>query len=202
MKLYYVPGTCSMASHIVTRELGLDVDMHKVDFATKQTEQGEDYHAVNPKGYVPALVLDDGETLTEGAAILQYLGDQKPEKGLTPEYGSMARYRLQEWLTFIGSELHKGMAPLFNPNIADGDRAFIVDKIKGRFGVLAGAVDGGTFLLGDQFTVADAYALVMLRWTDMFQIDLSDMPTLGKYRETLSARPAVQAAIEAEGLPG
>lgn len=201
MKLYYVPGTCSMASHIVVRELGLDVDMHKVDFATKQTEQGEDFDAVNPKGYVPALVLDDGETLTEGAAILQYLGDQKPETGLTPEYDSMARYRLQEWLTFISSELHKGMAPLFNPHIADGDRAFIVDKVKGRFGVLAGAVDDSTFLLGDQFTVADAYALVMLRWTDMFQIDLSDMPALGTYREALSARPAVQAAVEAEGLP-
>ncbi len=202
MKLYYVPGTCSLASHIVSKEIGLDIQMDKVDFESKDTESGENLRALNSKGYVPMLKLDDGSMLTEGVAILQYLADQAPESGVAPKAGTMERYRLQEWLTFISTEIHKGLVPLFNPHIAEADRGFVVDKVKMRFGYAQDAVKDGGFLMGDTFTVADAYILVLLRWTDMLKVDISDQPDLVAYRERLEARPAVQAALKAEGLLG
>ncbi|CAL1240860.1 glutathione transferase GstA [Candidatus Methylocalor cossyra] len=203
MKLYYTPGACSLAVHIVLREAGLPFELEKVDLATKKTEHGADFLAVNAKGYVPALGLDDGQVLTEDQVILQYLADRKPEAGLAPPFGTMERYRLMEWLGFIASEVHKGFGPLWNPSTPDATRENALALLGRRFDYLAGRLEaGGPWLLGDRYTVADAYLYTVLRWCDLHKVDLGRWPGLTEYRARVAGRPAVREAVQAEGLPG
>jgi glutathione S-transferase len=200
MKLYYTPGACSLAPHIAAREGGLALDLVKVDLKTHRTEAGADYREVNPKGYVPALQLDDGAVLTENAAVLQYLGDQAPEAGLLPKPGGFDRYRVVEWLTFVSTELHKGFGPLFNPELPAAARDQTIAKLKDRFGYLDGRLAGREFLHGDRFTVADAYLFTVLGWTKVHNIDLGPYPALRAYLERLGERPGVRQALKEEGL--
>jgi glutathione S-transferase len=200
MKLYYSPGACSLAPHIVVREAALAAELEKVDLAKKTTETGADYRQINPKGYVPALKLDDGSVLTENAAILQFLGDQAPEAGLIPEPLTIERYRLIEWLTFISTEVHKAFSPLFNPQLPDAARQQTIAKLEDRFGYLEQRFAGREFLQGDRFTVADAYLFTVLRWTKVHNLDLSPYPRLRAYRGGIAARAAVSRALEEEGL--
>lgn len=200
MKLYYAPGACSLAPHIVAREAGIDIELDKVDFATKKTASGKDFLAINPKGYVPALELDDGQILTEGPVIQQYLADRKPESGLAPANGTLERYRLQELLTYINGEIHKNYGPLFNPKITPEGREQQFGYLRKRFDLLDKSLAGKQFLLGDRFTVADAYLFVMLSWASHVGLDLSSNKNLGAYMQRLGGRPAVQAALKAEGL--
>jgi glutathione S-transferase len=202
MKLYYKPGVCSLAAHIVLRELGLPFDMEAVDLATRKTASGGDYRRVNPLGYVPALVLDDGTVLTENAAILQYLADSKPAAGLVPAAGTMDRYRLIAWLSFISSEVHKQFSPFFNPRTPAEWKEILLARLKARFEYLARHFEHNAYLMGDKFTIADSYLYVVLRWADRFQVDLSPWPALTQYLTRIAARPAVQAALKAEGLTG
>lgn len=200
MKLYFSPGACSLSPHIVSRELGLDIELEKVNFSDKKTDKGQDFNAVNPKSYVPTLQLDNGEVLTEGPAIVQYLADQKPEKGLAPAAGSFERYRLQEWLNFISTELHKGFSPLFNSKMPDEGKAIARERLSTRFAYVDGRLKDQQFLLGDQFSVADAYLFTVLNWANYVKLDLSGWPSLVAYHQRVGARPAVQAALVAEGL--
>lgn len=199
MKLYYSPGACSLSPHIVLRELGIPFDLEKVDTKAGKTERGADFRNVNPKGYVPALQLDDGKVLTEGPAIVQYLADQKPAARLAPQNGSFERYQLQEWLNYITSELHKSFSTLFNPNAPADFKQATKDAIGKRLDFLSGRVAKG-FLTGEQFTVADAYLFVILSWTKHVGIDLARWPVLTQFQARVAARPAVQAALKAEGL--
>ena len=201
MKLYFSPGACSLSPHIVLREIGLDPQLEQVDLKSKKTKAGADFLAVNPKGQVPTLVLDDGQTLTEGPAIVQYLADKKPEAKLAPANGTIERTRLQEWLNFVSTELHKGFSPLFNPAVPDEYKKMAKDALAQRFAMLDKHLgENGPFLTGSQFTVADAYAWVVLGWTKYQNIDLAPYPNLGKFIGTIAQRPAVQAAMKAEGL--
>ena len=200
MKLYYSPGACSLSPHIVLAEAGLPCEFEKVDLSAKRTERGTDYLSINPKGYVPALELDDGEILTEGPAIVQYLADRVPEKQLAPPAGSMARYHLQEWLNFISTELHKSFSPLFNPKASDEWKTAVKDLLGRRMAVIAKQLEGKHFITGDTFTVADAYLFTVLRWTAYVRFDLSPWPALASYMERVAARPAVQQALAEEGL--
>lgn len=200
MKLYYVPGACSMAPHIALREAGLTFDLDKMDPATRRTERGEDYLKVNPKGSVPALRLDDGEVLTEVAVILQYIGDRKPESGLAPAAGGMARYRLAEWLNYISSEVHKQLGPLFNPKLPPEWRDNQLNLLGKRFDILAERLASHPYLMGDRFTAADAYLFTVMNWCKLFKLDLGKWPALTAYLARVAARPAVQAALKAEGL--
>jgi len=200
MKLYYSPGACSLSPHIVLAESGLPFDLDKVDFSTMKSERGADFSKVNPKGYVPVIELDDGEVLTEGAAIVQYLADLVPKKKLAPVAGTMNRYRLQEWLNFIATELHKGYSPLFNPNLPDDLRAKSIERLGNRMGVVARHLEGRSYLMGDNFTVADAYLFTILRWSPRVKLDLSRWPVLSAYQQRIAKRPAVQHALEDEGL--
>ncbi len=200
MQLYYVPGACSLAPHIVARELGLPVSPVKVDLATRVAEDGRPYAEVNPKGYVPALRLPGGEILTEVAAVLQYLVDQAPEAALAPPPGTLARYRFVEWLTFISSEVHKGFGPLWNPATAAAVRTATVEKLGQRFAYLDAHLGEQPFLLGDAFTAADAYLFTVLSWAAYLKVDLSGFDNLKDYLARVSSRPAVQAALRAEGL--
>lgn len=200
MKLYYSPGACSLSPHIVLCELGLAHEAEKVDLRSHQTAGGVDFYAINPKGYVPALLLDDGQLLTEGPAIVQYLADQKPEAGLLPPAGSVARARVQEWLTFIGTELHKSFSPLFRPDAAEGWKTAARANIDKRLGYIDGVLAKSDYLTGGQFSVADAYLFVVLGWSGIVKVDLSPFPALQAFRERVGARPAVQAAMRAEGL--
>ncbi|HEU5217314.1 MAG TPA: glutathione transferase GstA [Gemmatimonadales bacterium] len=201
MKLYYFPGACSISPHIALREAGLQFDLERVDPNTRKTTGGEEYAQVNPKGYVPALRLDNGEVLTEGAVIVQYVADQKPEAGLAPPAGTMERWRLQEWLTFIATELHKGVSPLFNAKISDEMRESVKARVKSRVDFLARNLEGHEFLLGDKFTVVDGYAFYALRaWQRASKADLSAWPDLARYYARLGARPSVDAALKAEGI--
>lgn len=202
MKLYFAPGACSLAPHIVLREVAYRFDVERVDLAKKETASGEDYTGINPKGYVPALRLDDGEVLTEVAAILQYLADQKPESGLAPRPGTMERYRLMEWLNFVSSEIHKQFSPLFNPKITPEWKAHQLDVLGRRFDYLAGQLAGKPYLMGDAFTVADAHLFTVLNWSNFLQVDLGNWPRLQDYLTRVAARPAVQEAMSAEGLRG
>jgi glutathione S-transferase len=183
MKLYYTPGACSLSPHIVLREAGLDFDLEQVDLRSKQTKSGADFRAVNPKGSVPALQLDNGEVLTEGAVMVQYLADQQPAAKLAPPAGSWERVRLQEWLNYIASELHKGFSPLFNPKASEEWKQIVKANLAQRFAYLAKSLDGKKFLMGDGFTVADAYLFTILSWSKNTGVDL-----------------AVQATLKAEGL--
>jgi glutathione S-transferase len=200
MKLYYTPGACSLSPHIVARELGFEPTLVKVEFSTKKTSDGGDYAAINPKGYVPALELDGGEVLTEGPAIVQYLADRKPESGLAPANGTLERYRLQEMLGYINSELHKTYSPLFNPKTTPEIREERQNDLRRRYGFIEKALEGKQFLFGDNFTVADAYLFVVTNWANFVKLDLSEFANLKAFQERVAARPAVRAALTAEGL--
>ncbi len=200
MKLYYFPGACSLAAHIVLREAGFQFELDKVDLATHRTENGDDFYAVNPKGYVPALLLDDGQVLTEDQVILQYLADQRPASGLAPPPGSMERYRLMEWLAFLATEVHKSFGPLWNPDSPEAARQGAIALLSRRLGYLAGRLNGREWLFGGDFTIADAYLFTLLGWCNYHKIDLSQWPVLAGHSARVSARPAVQQAMKAEGL--
>ena len=199
MKLYYSPGACSLAPHIAMRELGIPVDLKKVDLKAKQYEGG-DYRQVNGKGYVPAVQMDDGTVLTEAPVILQYLADQKPEAGLAPKPGDPARYKLQEVLNFITSEMHKGMGNFFNPALTEEWRKAVTDRLGLRLDWLATQLKGKQYLMGDKFTVADAYLFTILNWAAPSKFDLSRWPVIVEYHKRVAARPKVQEALKAEGL--
>jgi glutathione S-transferase len=200
MKLYYSPGACSLSPHIVANEAGLAIDLEKVDLAEHKTESGQDYMAVNPKGYVPALRLDDGSVLTEGPAIVQYLADQKSASGLAPAAGTIDRYRLQEWLNFIGTELHKSFSPLFNKASSDDVKNTAKTSINKRLGYLNDQLASRQYLMGGNFTVADAYTFTIVNWTNFVGIDLKPYPNVGAYIGRVAARPKVQETLKAEGL--
>jgi glutathione S-transferase len=197
MKLYLMPGACSLSPHIVLRELGLDFEPVVVK-RDKSTSNGRNFLEVSPNGYVPALELDDGHVLTEGPAIVQYLADQKPDAGLAPANGTWARYDLQSTLNFISTEIHKTFSPLFSPTTTDDARKAQLDKLTLRLGVIAPRLEGKQYLFGDAFTVADAYLFTVLTWSRYVNFDLSAWPSVVAFMERVSARPAVQAALEAE----
>ncbi|WNG38483.1 glutathione transferase GstA [Archangium violaceum] len=200
MKLYYSPGACSLSPHIVLRETGLNFEVEKVDLRAKKTESGKDFNAINPKGYIPTLQLDDGSILTEGTAIVQYIADKAPQSKLAPANGTMERYRLQEWLNFIGTELHKNFSPLFNPSFPEEGKKIQRANISKRFDGLIATLEKSPFLMGEQFTVADAYLFTVLGWCQPTGIDLSQWPVLKDYHARVAQRPTVQAALKAEGL--
>jgi glutathione S-transferase len=199
MKLFYSPGACSLSPHILLREAGLSFTPVRVDLKTHKTEDGADFYAISAKGYVPALQLDDGSMLTEGVAIDLWIADQVPAAGLAPRDG-MDRYRMIEWLTFIATELHKNMGGLFVPGLPDATREMITQRLTARLGLIEQQLAGRTWLTGEQFTVADAYLFTVAGWAKWVKFDLSPWPALGAYLGRVAARPAVQAALKAEGL--
>lgn len=202
MKLYFKPGACSMAPHIALREAGCTFDLVEVDTSKQQTENGEDYATINPKGYVPALRLDNGEVLTEVAVVLQYIADQKPDSGLAPRVGTMERYRVMEWLNYTSSELHKTLGAFFRfksimtPEWKEGMLALFAK----RADFAADKLAGKQYLMGDQFSIADAYLYTILGWPDVLKIDTSRWPVFKEYRGRITARPAVRETLVAEGL--
>jgi len=200
MKLYYAPGACSLAPHIAAREAGLQVELDKVDLRNRKTAGGEDFSAVNPKGYVPAVRMEDGSVLTEAAAILQYVGDRAPASGLLPAAGSAERYRVIEWLTFISSEIHKGYGPLWYPKSTDAEKQAAREKLATRFAIVEKALSKGDYLMGSRFTVADAYLFTVVNWSGMTGVDLAAFPKLQEFQKRVAARPKVQEAMKAEGL--
>lgn len=200
MKLYYAPGACSLSPHIVAHEAGIKLDIEEVDLGAKKTKSGADYGKINPKGYVPALQLDSGEVLTEGVAIVTYLADQKPESNMLPKIGSLDRYRAQEWLTFISSEVHKGFSPLWSDATPDSYKKSTIDKLGQRFDYVEQRLAGKKYLMGDQFTAADAYLFTILGWTKYKDISLDKWPNLRGYVARVAARPGAHAAMKAEGL--
>lgn len=201
MKLYYAPGACSLSPHIALREAGLPFTLEKVDTKTKKTESGADFYAVNPRGYVPALQLDDGSVLTEGAAIVQYIADLKPEAELAPKPATLARARLQEELNFIASELHKGFSPLFNTSDSEANRATAKEKLSRRFdNVEAKLADGRSYLLGERFSVADGYLFTVANWGGHLGFPLDRWPKVQALMARVAERATVQAAMQAEGL--
>jgi glutathione S-transferase len=199
MKLYYAPGTCSLSPHIVAREAGLPLTLVRVDNKNKTTETGEDYRAINPKGYVPLLELDNGVRLSEGPAIVQYLADLAPASKLAPANGTLERYQLQEWLNFITSEVHKQFSPLFDATMPEEAKEKFRNRLATRFDWIAGQLKGRDYLTGS-FTVADAYLFVVLGWTKFTGPDLARWPVLQEYVARVAARPRVQEALRAEGL--
>jgi len=200
MKLFLKPGACSLSPHIVLEELGLPYDTEVVDLKAKTTASGEDFLRINPKGYVPALLLDSGELLTEGPAIVQYLADQAPQKKLAPANGTLARYELQSWLNFIGTELHKSFGPFFNPAASQDWKTAARANLERRLAYTDAQLAGKDYLLGSDFSVADAYLFTVLSWTRYIQLDLAAYPNLKAYQARVAARPAVAAALKAEGL--
>lgn len=200
MKLYFFPGACSLAPHIALREAGMTFDTEKVDLKAKKTASGADYLAVNPKGYVPALTLDNGQTLTEAGAIVQYIADQKPDAKLAPAHGTPERYKLQEWLNFISTEIHKGTSPLFNPATPDAYKAMATETLGKRYDYLSKHLEKNQFLLGSQFTVADGYLFTVLNWGKFVGIDIGKWPVLKAFQDRVGSRPKVQDALKAEGL--
>ncbi len=200
MKLYYSPGACSLAPHIVLNELGQNYDLEKVDLGAKKTETGADFMDVNAKGYVPTLDLGTGEVLTEVSTILQYLADKAKNTDLLPAFGSMARYRAMEQLNFIASELHKGIGGLFNAAMPEDGKKAMKDRLTRRFVWLDAQLAKKPYLLGDSYSVADAYAFTVLGWTRHVGIDLSAYPHIVAYLDRVGQRPAVQAALKKEGL--
>ena len=200
MKLYYSPGACSLSPHIALEEAGLPYEALAAPTKTHKLADGTDYYAINPLGYVPLLVLDDGTPLREGPAIVQYIADQAPAKNLAPANGSLARYQMQSWLNFIGTELHKNFSPLFNPATTDDGRTAAKEKVGGRLKWVEGELAGKQYLMGDNFTVADAYLFTVTNWAGHTGMDLSPYPNLLAYRARVAARPAVIRAMTAEGL--
>ena len=199
MKLYYSPGACSLAPHIALSEAGLPYTTKRVDLKTHTLADGTDYYTINPKGYVPLIELDDGARLSEIAAIVQYIADRKPGT-LAPAYGTMERYRLMEWLNFIATELHKQFGPLWYPTTPEATKDAQVAKLKTRFDLISKTLAVEPYLMGDDFTVADAYLFTILTWAPMLKIDLAPWPALVAYQARIAARPAVHAALVAEGL--
>ena len=200
MKLYYSTGACSLSPHIVLRESGLPFEPVLASTKTHKLADGTDYYTINPKGYVPLLELDNGERLAEGPAIVQYIADQVPAKRLVPPNGTMARSRVQEWLTFIGTELHKSFSPLFNAAMPEEARAIFRSKLLDRFAWVNTQLEGSQYLTGAEFCVADAYLYTVTRWTVPMKIDISGLRNLGEFMARMETRPAVQAALKAEGL--
>ena len=199
MKLYYSPGACSLAPHIVLHESGLPFTGVVASTKTKKLPDGTDFLTINELGYVPVLELDNGERLREGPAIVQYLADQVPAKNLAPANGSMERYRLQEWLTFIGTELHKGHSPLFAPGTPEDYKPLVRERLQARFAWVDKQLEGKNYLLG-QFSVADAYLYTVSRWGQYVGVDLSGFANIVAFQQRMEQRPAVQAALRAEGL--
>jgi glutathione S-transferase len=200
MKLYFSPGACSLASHISLLEAGLDFTTERVDLRSKQTAGGLDFTTIASKGYVPALALADGTVLTEGPAIMQYVADQAPAARLAPAYGTLERYRVIEWLNFISTELHKSFSPLFRPASTDDMKEAARTTLRTRLGWLASQLEGRDYLLGSQFSIADAYLFTVLGWAGRVQFDVSPWPALAAFTQRVAARPAVQQAMRAEGL--
>ena len=200
MKLYYSPGACSLSPHIVACEAELQVELVKVDLESKRAETGEDFRQLNPNGYVPLLILDDGNSLTEGPAIVQYLADQAPDKKLIPPAGTFERYQLQQWLNFISTEIHKSFSPLFNPAAPEAAKQWAIDILMTRLETAAEQLSTQPFLLGQSFSVADAYLFVTLSWGHYVNVDISRWPALARYVDKISERPAVQKAMKEEGL--
>jgi glutathione S-transferase len=198
MKLYFSPGACSLSPHIVLRELGLSFDLVKVDLTAKTTADGEDFKVINPKGYVPTIKTDDGHVLTEGPAIVQYLADLKPEMQLAPPNGSFERSQLQEMLNFVSTEIHKSFSPLFNAAMPDAAKEIYMGKLRQRYGELDVILAKRDYLMGAQFSVADAYLYTVLRWGHYFKIDLNEWPALARFFARVDARPAVKAAVDVE----
>jgi glutathione S-transferase len=200
MKLYFFPGACSMSPHIVANELGISLTLEKVDLNTKKLSDGSDFSAVNPKNQVPVLRLDNGEILTEGPTIVQYLADTKPNAKLIPASGTMERYRVQEMLGYINSEIHKPYVPLFNPSTSAEVRQGAEATLRKKYTLIEKQLAKGPFLFGEQFTVADAYLFTVTNWANFVKLDLSEFPNLLAYQKRVAARPAVQATLVAEGL--
>jgi glutathione S-transferase len=198
MKLYFSPGACSLSPHIALSESGLKYDLAQVDLKAHKTKSGDDYYKINPKGYVPALVLDDGTMLTEGPAILQYIADKAAGKKLAPANGTMERYKLQEWLNFIATELHKGFSPLFNPATPDAMKQPIKDRLLSRFTYVDQQLAGKQYLMGNDFGVADGYLFTMCQWAGFMHVPIDTLTNLKAWRERVAARPAVQSALKAE----
>jgi len=199
-KLYYSPGACSLSPHIVLREAGLPFDLVLASTKTHKLADGTDYYGINPKGYVPLLELDDGQRLSEGPVIVQYIADQVPASQLAPAAGTMARYRVMEWLNFITSELHKGFSPLFNPATPEDYKSIVRTRLGERLAWVNGQLEGRAYLMGDTFTVADAYLFTVAGWGKYVGVDISGLANLSAYMGRVAARPAVQAALKAEGL--
>jgi glutathione S-transferase len=200
MKLYYSPGACSLSPHIIASEAELPIELIKVDLESKLAETGEDFRQLNPNGYVPLLILDDGNRLTEGPAIVQYLADQAPDKRLIPAAGTFERYKLQQWLNFISTEIHKSFSPLFNPVAPEAAKEWATTILMTRLETIAEQLSSQPFLLGDNFSVADAYLFVTLSWGQYVNVDISRWPALARYADKISERPAVQKAMKEEGL--
>ena len=200
MKLYYSPGACSLSPHIALLEAGLPYDLVKVDLKAKKLENGDDYLKVNPKGQVPALALDSGELVTEGPVIVQMIADKAAAKNLAPARESAERYKLQEWLNFITTELHKNFGPMFRPVLADDAKAFFKDRVMAKFKYIDSQLPGRDYLMGKQFTVADGYLFTMLSWAERMKFDLTALPNLLAYKARVAARPMVQQALTKEGL--
>jgi glutathione S-transferase len=200
MKLYYSPGACSLSPHIVLHEAGLAYEPVLASTKTHQLADGTDFYTINPLGYVPVLELDDGTRLREGPAIVQYLADQAPHKNLAPAHGTLGRYRLQEWLTFIGTEIHKTFSPLFVPSTPEDYKPQVKQRLLARLQWVDSELAGKPYLMGEQFSVADAYLFTVTNWGQYVGLDISQLKNLVAYRERIAARPAVQAAMKAEGL--
>ncbi|MGH8051008.1 MAG: glutathione transferase GstA [Arenimonas sp.] len=200
MKLYYSPGACSLASHIVLQESGQAYEISKVDLRAKTTEQGEDFTKINPYGYVPSVKLDNGVVLNEGVAIMQYIADKSPDSQLAPANGTFERYKLQATLTFINSELHKMIGGLFNPTLTDEAKQAVIGRIESRLNTFSEQMGNDTFAVNNQYSVADAYLFTVLSWLKMFKIDINQWPKLAAHAAMMFERPAVQAAMKAEGL--
>jgi glutathione S-transferase len=200
MKLYYSPGACSLSPHIALLEAGLPYDLVKVDLKAKKLENGDDFLKINPKGQVPVLQLGNGELVTEGPVIVQMIADQASAKNLAPARDSAERYKLQEWLTYINSELHKSFSPLFQPAIPDEVKSFFKDRIMGKLKYADSKLAGQDYLMGKQFTVADGYLFVMLKWAERTGLDVSALTNLTAFKDRVAARPKVQEALTREGL--
>ena len=200
MKLYYSPGACSLSPHIALSEAGIAFEPVLASTKSHKLQDGTDYYGINPLGYVPMLELDDGTRLREGPAIVQYIADLVPTKNLAPANGTLPRYRLQEWLTFIGTEIHKQFSPLFNPATPEETKTMQREKLASRFQWLEGELKNKQYLMGDNFSVADGYLFTVTNWAKLVNVDLSGYPNITAYRERVAARPAVQEAMKAEGL--
>jgi glutathione S-transferase len=200
VKLYFSPGACSLSPHIALREAGMAFEPVRISTRTHTLADGSDFYAINPKGYVPVLELDDGTRITEGAVIVGYIADHAPDSGLAPAHGTMARVRVDEWMTFITSELHKGFSPLFNAAMPDEAKALARARLGERFAWVESQLEGKTHLTGDHFTIADAYLFTVARWGRLVAVDLSGFPRLLGLLERIGARPAVQDAMRAEGI--
>ena len=200
MKLYYFPGACSLAVHIVLEEIGLPYEMIRVDLAKKTTENSKNYFEINPKGFVPALELDNGQVLTEAQVIVQYLADQNPDSYLIPPMGSIARYRVMEWLSYIAMEVQKGFGPLFNPNTSEETRKTVISNLINYFDFISESLGDKDYLCGDRYTIVDAYLFTILNWTRFVEVDLTPWKKLRRYMARIMKRPAVKQAMTSEKM--